>query len=66
MLKRRTRLGMGPCQGRYCAPVAASIIERHTGRPADEFSLFAPRVPIKPMCITDLAGVRGISLDADD
>ena len=65
MLKRRTRLGMGPCQGRYCAPVAASIIERRTGRPADEFSLFAPRVPIKPMRIADIAGVRGVSLDSD-
>lgn len=56
MLKRRTRLGMGPCQGRYCAPVAASIIERHTGSPPDEFSLFAPRVPIKPVRIGDIAG----------
>ena len=58
MLKRRTRLGMGPCQGRYCAPVSASIIERHTGRPSDEYSLFAPRVPIKPVRIGDLAGIQ--------
>ena len=58
MLKRRTRLGMGPCQGRYCAPVAASMIERHTGSPSDEFSLFAPRVPIKPVRIGDIADVR--------
>ena len=57
MLKRRTRLGMGPCQGRYCAPLAASVIERHTGRPTDEYSLFAPRVPIKPIRIGDIAGV---------
>ena len=54
MLKKRTRLGMGPCQGRYCAPVAAAIIERHTGRPTNEYSLFAPRVPIKPVRIGDL------------
>ena len=59
MLKRRTRLGMGPCQGRYCAPVAASIIERHTGRPTEEYSLFAPRVPIKPVRIGDIAAVGG-------
>ncbi len=57
MLKRRTRLGMGPCQGRYCAPVAASIIERHGGCPQDEYSLFAPRVPVKPVRIGDVAGV---------
>lgn len=65
MLKRRTRLGMGPCQGRYCAPVAASMVERHTGRPADEFSLFAPRVPIKPVRIGDIAGVRGVAQASD-
>ena len=56
MLKRRTRLGMGPCQGRYCAPVAAAMLERRTGNPQDEFSLFAPRVPIKPVRIGDIAG----------
>ena len=59
MLKRRTRLGMGPCQGRYCAPVAASMVERHTGRSPDEFSLFAPRVPIKPVRIGDIADAGG-------
>ena len=60
MLKRRTRLGMGPCQGRYCAPVAASLIARHTGQPMDEFSLFAPRVPIKPVRIGDIVGAAGV------
>ncbi|MDE0000296.1 MAG: FAD-dependent oxidoreductase, partial [Rhodospirillaceae bacterium] len=57
MLKRRTRLGMGPCQGRYCAPVAAAMLERLTGTRVDEFSLFAPRVPIKPVRVGDIAGV---------
>ena len=57
MLKRHTRLGMGPCQGRYCAPVAAAMLERLTGTRVDEFSLFAPRVPIKPVRVGDIAGV---------
>ncbi len=65
MLKQRTRLGMGPCQGRYCAPVAASIIERHTGRPTGEHSLFAPRVPIKPVRIGEVAGMAGIEPASD-
>ena len=55
-LKRQTRLGMGPCQGRYCAPVAAAMIAERDGTPADEFSLFAPRVPLKPMRIADIIG----------
>lgn len=55
-LKRQTRLGMGPCQGRYCAPVAAAMIAERDGKPPDEFSLFAPRVPLKPMRIADIIG----------
>ena len=61
MLKRRTRLGMGPCQGRYCAPVAAAMLERLAGTRVDEFSLFAPRVPIKPVRVGDIAGVSAVS-----
>ncbi|MBT8078093.1 MAG: FAD-dependent oxidoreductase [Gammaproteobacteria bacterium] len=53
-LKRRTRLGMGPCQGRYCAPVAAAMIAGYNDATPDEFSLFAPRVPFKPVRVTDI------------
>lgn len=53
-LKRRTRLGMGPCQGRYCASVAADLLAKRSGRPIDEFSLFAPRSPLKPIRIADI------------
>jgi len=53
-IKRRTRLGMGPCQGRYCAPVVAAMIAERQGVPVNEFSLFAPRVPIKPIRIADI------------
>lgn len=52
--KRSTRLGMGACQGRYCAPIAAAMIARRDGRPLDEYSLFAPRPPIKPIRIDDI------------
>ena len=54
-IKRRTRLGMGPCQARYCAPVAASVLAEVTGTPVGEYSYFAPRVPIKPIRIADIA-----------
>jgi NADPH-dependent 2,4-dienoyl-CoA reductase/sulfur reductase-like enzyme len=55
-VKRRTRLGMGACQARYCAPVAASLLSQASGEPLGEFSYFAPRVPIKPIRIADIAG----------
>ena len=35
-LKRRTRAGMGRCQGGFCRPRVAALIERETGFPAAE------------------------------
>lgn len=55
-VKRRTRAGMGRCQGRYCAPLLAERLARHTGEPLGEMSFFAPRVPFKPVSIAELAG----------
>jgi len=53
-VKRLTRCGMGRCQGRYCAAVAARLIAA-AEPPLDEFSLFAPRLPAKPMPAAALA-----------
>jgi len=53
-LKRCTRLGMGRCQGRYCAPALAEYLHRTYGRALDEFAYFAPRPPIKPIGIGDM------------
>lgn len=53
-LKRNTRLGMGRCQGRYCAGVAAHLIERSCGHPPKVDSGFAPRAPAKPVPIAAL------------
>ncbi|TDV15671.1 FAD-dependent oxidoreductase [Paraburkholderia caballeronis] len=55
-IKRRTRIGMGRCQGRYCAPVLDEIVCERYGRARDEMSGFAPRVPVKPVSIAELAG----------
>ncbi len=35
-VKRRTRAGMGRCQGGFCRPRVAALIERQTGCPAAE------------------------------
>ena len=44
-VKRRTRAGMGRCQGRYCGPLLNRLVAERCGTPQDEFSGFAPRVP---------------------
>ena len=48
-LKRNTRLGMGRCQGRYCAVTAARLVGELTGRPPAVEQYFAPRPPAKPV-----------------
>jgi len=50
-VKRRTRLGMGRCQGRYCTPVLENLLAERCGRERGEFTGFAPRVPVKPLPI---------------
>ena len=54
-IKRMTRAGMGRCQGRYCASLMMEIAARRSGQPIDEFSLFAPRIPFKPIPIAHIA-----------
>lgn len=46
-LKRACRVGMGRCQGRYCAPLVAQFCPAEI----DEFGFFAPRPPAKPVPI---------------
>jgi len=53
-LKRLTRVGMGRCQGRYCAATVARMCSAEVG----EFSLFAPRPPAKPVPIRLLSVER--------
>src|SRR5215470_11805693 len=50
-LKRACRVGMGRCQGRYCA----ALVARMSGERVDEFGLFAPRPPAKPVPIRALS-----------
>jgi NADPH-dependent 2,4-dienoyl-CoA reductase/sulfur reductase-like enzyme len=53
-IKRVTRAGMGPCQGRYCTPAIAAMVARSTGQAPGELSGFAPTPPVKPVVISDL------------
>jgi NADPH-dependent 2,4-dienoyl-CoA reductase/sulfur reductase-like enzyme len=53
-VKRRTRAGMGRCQGRYCGPILDALIAKRSGREPDEYSGFAPRAPARPFAIEDL------------
>ena len=57
-LKRLTRAGMGRCQGRYCGPVIAKHLSQKFGRAFEESDHWAPRPPIKPVAMADLATLQ--------
>ncbi len=65
-LKRATRVGMGRCQGRYCGPIAARMVSETTGKPIEDLSFFAPRVPIKPVAISAILAAQEVMDEAAD
>lgn len=62
-LKNTLRVGMGSCQGRYCAPAAARMVAAANGKLLSDHSYFAPRVPIKPVSVDALLAAQE-ALDA--
>ena len=54
-LKTRTRCGMGPCQGRVCAPIVGALaaLHSHVGASSRPWTV---RPPLRPVPIADLVG----------
>ena len=50
-VKRRTRAGMGLCQGRTCSKTIARIIATELGIPIYEVPMDTQRIPIRPVKI---------------
>ena len=48
-IKRVTRAGMGPCQGRTCRFLIAQELSRHYGIPMEEVIMPTFRPPVKPV-----------------
>ena len=59
-LKAYTRCGMGPCQGRICAPAVAAIIADTLGQPIAEIGLWRPCAPYKPITVGALADLEAV------
>jgi len=60
-LKRRTRGGMGRCQGRYCGPILTALSAAREGRALDEAGHWAPRPPITPIPIGQIVDDRPLT-----
>ena len=54
-IKRVTRAGMGPCQGRTCRDLIAIELSRIYSIPMDEVLMTNFRPPVKPMSLGVLA-----------
>lgn len=54
-LKAYHRTGMGPCQGRYCAPTAAAVLAEARGVPIERVEPLRTRFPVKPLTLSELA-----------
>ena len=48
-IKRVTRAGMGPCQGRTCRSLIAMELSRHLKIPMEEIVMPTFRPPLKPI-----------------
>ena len=55
-VKRRTRAGMGLCQGKTCERLVARIIAEQTGRPMAEILPPKSRIPVRPVKIGIIVG----------
>lgn len=55
-IKRKLRVGMGPCQGRTCRPLILREIAMATGQPMEDIEPTTFRPPTKPIKISVIAG----------
>jgi NAD(P)H-nitrite reductase large subunit len=54
-LRKKLRIGMGPCQGRVCIQLVQKILEKKTGKKVPIKSLPKVRPPIIPVSLGTLA-----------
>jgi len=57
-IKRRTRAGMGLCQGKTCARLVQRILAEETGRPIAEVMPATYRPPVRPVRLDVLASLE--------
>jgi NAD(P)H-nitrite reductase large subunit len=54
-LRKKLRIGMGPCQGRVCIQLVARILEKKTGKKVATIPLPTVRPPLVPVSLGTLA-----------
>ena len=62
-VKRRTRAGMGTCQGIFCVPVIAAMVAQATGVSIDRVAPMTARPPVRPLSLESLADMNDPASD---
>lgn len=67
-VKRRTRAGMGACQGIFCVPVIAAMAAQATGVPVEHLAGMTIRPPVRPVALEALAtlNMHGMVSNGDE
>jgi NAD(P)H-nitrite reductase large subunit len=55
-VKRRTRAGMGACQGAYCLHIIATVLHDRRGTPLEHIAPMTSRPPVRWISLAALAG----------
>ncbi|SHF31568.1 BFD-like [2Fe-2S] binding domain-containing protein [Marinitoga hydrogenitolerans DSM 16785] len=55
-IKRISRAGMGPCQGKTCGPIIAREISKFTGKPIEEVYNLHNRPPFGGIFFKEIVG----------
>lgn len=58
-VKRRTRAGMGICQGIFCTRAIAHLIHQHAGVPLEELEPMTARPPARLLSVDQLVQLDG-------
>jgi bacterioferritin-associated ferredoxin len=56
-LKAYRRTGMGPCQGRLCGLTVTELMAEARGKTPQEIGYYRLRAPVKPIMLSELAGL---------
>jgi bacterioferritin-associated ferredoxin len=65
-IKRRTRAGMGACQGISCVPIIAAMAAQATSMPIDRVAGMTARPPVRPVALEALASLNAIGSNGDE
>jgi len=57
-LRKKLRIGMGPCQGRVCIQLVMKILEKKTGKKISKIPLPTVRPPLIPVSLGTLASEK--------